>query len=226
MGAGGSQKLGAGGLLESIGDDEEMGGGDERMVVEPVETAVKTCATRMGRLKELHWVSRGISFGIDCAPNGPSSRWSVVLHRGPLPLLEMELSDITGFRPPERWMESLIASKCAHILNDTRGPYRGSGDHLFLMLKRHALFPYSKGNSNMEAVAAGERLRKWCGEVWQEQSGDAESLHKLSSWQWRQKRFVKRFDQVLIKHVGSESLDATLKEMGTRIESWLPAAAE
>lgn len=220
----GTQRIGAGGnLLSSIGDDEEMGGGDQRVVVEPLETAVETCAVRMSKLQPIPKVSRGISFGIDRKPDGPNSAWSVILHYGPLPLLQIELSDITGFRPPKPWRNSVVWSKCAHMIHGKSGRYLGGGDHLFLMLKRHKLFPHSKGDASDEAVTAGQLLRKWCREVWQEQSGNSESLYELSSWQWRRKRFVRKFDEMLIQRVGSESLDATLKEMGTRLESWLPA---
>ena len=219
-----SQGIGAGGkLLFSIGDDEEMGGGDQRVVVEPVETAVETCAARMSKLRPIAKVSRGISFGIDRKPEGPNSSWSVVLHRGPLPLLEIELSDITGFRPPKPWLNSVVESKCAHVIGRTSGSYLGGGNNLFLMLKRRKLFPYSKGDSSREAVAAGQGLRKWCREIWQEQTGNAESLYELSSWEWRRKRFVREFDRMLTQRVGTESLNETLKEMGTRLESWLPA---
>lgn len=218
------QTLGAGGnLLSSIGDDAEMGGGDERVAVEPVEAAVETCAIRMSKLHPIPKVSRGISFGIDRKPEGPNSRWSIVLHRGPLPLLAIELSDITGFRPPKPWLDSVVESKCAHMIHVKSGRYLGGGDHLFLMLKRYKLFPYSKGDESSEAVTAAQRLMGWCREVWQEQSGNAESLCELSSWQWRRKRFVREFDGMLTQRVGSESLNATLKEMGTRLESWLPA---
>jgi len=218
------QRFGAGGtLLSSIGDDEEKGGGDERVVVEPVEAAVETCAIRMSKLHAIPGVSRGISFGIDRGPDGPNSRWCVVLHRGPLPFLGIELSDITGFRPPKPWLDSVVESKCAHVISRKGGSYLGRGNHLFLMLKRYKLFPYSRGNASSEAVTAGQRLRRWCRKAWEEQSGKAESLHELSSWLWRRRRFVRRFDRVLTQHAGSENLNATLKEMDTRIESWLSA---
>lgn len=218
-----SQRMGLGSNLSAIGDDEEMGGGDERVVVEPVEAAAETCAIRMSKLREIPKVSRGISFGMDRKPEGPDSRWSIVLHRGPLPLLQIELSSITGFRPRKQWVDSLAESNCAHVISRKGGPTLGGGDHLFLWMKRYKLFPYSKGDASNDAVMAGLRLRKWCRDVWQETSGDAESLYELSSWQWRRKRFVRRFDGMLAQHAGSESLNATLMEMGTRLESWLPA---
>src|SRR5215467_3421886 len=53
-----SQRFGPGGLLSSIGDDEEMGGGDKRVVVEPAEAAVETCAIRMSKLRVIPRISR------------------------------------------------------------------------------------------------------------------------------------------------------------------------
>lgn len=217
-----SQRFGAGGLLESIGSDEATNQGDHRVVVESWETAGETCASRMSKLQEIAGVSTGISFGIDTEPSGPKTSWSLTFHRGPLPLLEIELSDITGFHPPQSWVDSMVESKAAHVIWGKHSRL-GGGDHLFLMLKRIRLFPYSKGNSSSDAVAAGQRLRRLCGEVWQKLSGGPEALYELSSWNWKRKRFVRRFDKALLEHAGSENLDALLKEMGTRLDSWLPA---
>jgi hypothetical protein len=223
MGGAASQRFGAGGLLESIGSDEGTKQGDRRVVAESWETAAETCASRMSKLQEIPGVSRGISFGIDTEPSGPKTSWSLAFHRGPLPLLEIELSDHLGFHPPQTFRNSMIQSKCAHIVNGAKGPIAGGGDHIFLMLKRFKLFPYSKGNSSSEVVAAGQRLRRLCREVWQKLSGDLETLYELSSWEWKRKRFVRAFDKALLEHAGSENLDALLKEMGTRLDSWLPA---
>jgi hypothetical protein len=223
MGGADSQRFGAGGLLESIGSDEGTIQGDRRVVVESWETAVETCASRMSKLPEIPGVSRGISFGIDTEPSGSKTSWSLAFHRGPLPLLEIELSDHVGFHPPQSFRNSMIQSKCAHIVNGAKGPITGGGDPIFLMLKRFKLFPYSKGNSSSEVVAAGQRLRRLCREVWQKLSGDPETLYELSSWEWKRKRFVRTFDKVLLEHAGSGNLDALLKEMGTRLDSWLPA---
>ena len=120
-------------------------------------------------------------------------------------------------------MDSVVENNCAHVISRKSGPTLGGGDHLYLWLKRYKLFPYSKGDASPEAVTAGQRLRKWCREVWQEQSGNPENPYELSSWQWRRKRFVRRFDAMLTQHVGVENMNSTLKEMGTRLESWLPA---
>jgi hypothetical protein len=222
-----SERLGAGGkLLASIGDDEEMGCGDERIVVESVEAAVETCAARMARLENIPGVSRGISFGLDGEPNSPKKSWAIVLHRGPLPLLEIELSDCTGFHPPSKFRQAVLQGKFAHVVTGTEFCSTGDGDYLFLMLKRWKLFPHSKGNAGSDAVAAGKLLRNVCRKVWQKQAPNADAVCELSSWNWKRKRFVRKFDQMLVEHCGAENLNTILKQMDTRLESWLAACEQ
>ena len=216
----GMERFGAGGnLLSSSDDDDESTRGEPRIVSESIDVAIETCATRLAKLPEIPGVSRGISFGIDVEPSGPDTSWNVTLHRGPLPLLEIELSNATGFHPPDGWRDALIDSHCAHVVRFAKG----SGDNVVLALKRTKLFPYSKGSSSVKAMGAGRQLRKLCREAWQKQTGDCDTLHELSFWKWRRKRFVRKFDQGLVDHAGSENLSAILKQMDTRLESWLAA---
>jgi hypothetical protein len=216
----GTQRFGAGGnLFFSVGDDDESIRGEPRVVAESVAAAVETCAARLAKLPKILRVSRGISFGIDVEPSGPDTSWSVVLHRGPLPLLEIELSNAPGFHPPDGWQDALINSGCAHVVRSAMG----TGDNVLVWLKRITLFPYSKGNSSPQAVAAGQQLRKLCGEAWQKQAGNSDTLYELSSWTWRRRRFVRKFDQILVGHASPENLNAILKQMDTRLESWLGA---
>ena len=221
---GNTERFGSGGrLLSSVGDDEEMGGGDERTVVEPAETAVETCASRMAKLQNIPGVSRGIAFGLGSIPDSPARSWSIVLHRGPLPLLEIELSDMGGFHPPSTFREVVVQGKFAHVFAGTKFRSSGGGDHLFLMLKRWKLFNQSRGNAGSDAVAAGKLLRNMCREVWQKQAGDPDVLSELSSWNWKRKRFIRKFDEILVEHCGAENLNVILKKMDTRLESWLAA---
>jgi hypothetical protein len=218
----GTQRFGSSGsLLVSSNDDDESTSGEPRVVAESIDVAVETCATRLAKLPERPRVSRGISFGIDVEPSGPDTSWSVVLHRGPLPLLEIELSNMPGFHPPDGWRDALIKSCCPHVVRSTMG----SGDNVLVLLKRTTLFPYSKGNSSPQAVAAGQQLRKLCREAWQKQTGSSDTLYELSSLTWRRRRFARKFDQILLDHAGSENFNAILKQMDTRLESWLAAGA-
>jgi hypothetical protein len=218
----GTQRFGASGsLLLTADNDDESTSGEPRVVAESVDGAVEACSTRLAKLPEIPHVSRGISFGIDVEPSGPDTTWMLVLHRGPLPLLEIKLSNTPGFHPPEGWRDDLINTHCAHVVRSTMG----SGDNVLVLLKRTALFPYSKGNSRPHAVAAGQQLRMLCREAWQKQTGSADTLYKLSSLTWRRRRFAKRFDRILVDHAGSQNLDAILKQMDTRLESWLVAGS-
>ena len=216
----GTQRFGLGGnLLFSANDDDESTSGEPRLVAESVKVAVETCATRLANLSEIPHVSRGISFGIEVEPSRPDTTWTLVLHRGPLPLLDIELSNAPGFHPPEGWRDNLAKSRCAHVVRSTIG----SGDNVVVMLKRTALFPYSKESSRPHAVAASQQLRKLCREAWQKQTGNSDTLYELSSLNWRRKNFATKFDRILLDHAGSENLNAIFKQMDTRLESWLAA---
>jgi hypothetical protein len=214
----GTHCFGSRGSLSTDYDDESTRG-DCRVVAASVDQAVETCATRLANLPEIPHISRGISFGIDVVPSNPNTSWMVVLHRGPLPLLEIGLSNMPGFHPPEGRRDALINARCAEVVQSTMG----SGDNVMVLLKRRTLFPHSKGNSHPRAVAAGRELRMLCREARQKQAGSAETLCELSSWRWRRRRFVGKFDQMPIGHAGSENLKVILKQMDTRLESWLAA---
>lgn len=216
----GTQRFGSGGrLLSSTNNDDESTGGEPRIAAEPVGDAIETCARRLVKLPEISRVSRGISFGIDVKPSSPDTSWSLLLHRGPLPLLEIELSNMPGFHPPKGWQDALLDTHCADVVRSTIG----TGDNIFVLLKRRDLFPYSTGNSSLQAVAAGQQLRKLCLEAWQKQTGSADTYHELSALKWRRRRFVKKFDRILLDYTSSENLNAILNQIGTRLESWLAA---
>jgi hypothetical protein len=215
----GMRRLGAGGtVLYSSDDDDESTIGEHRVVGKSVDAAVETCATRLAKLSEIPRVSRGISFGIDVEATNPDTTWHIFLHRGPLPLLDTELSNAPGFHPPDGWQDAFLKSHCAHVVRS-----QGSGDNVVLSLKRRKLFSHSRGNSSAEAVGAGQQLRKVCREVWQKQAGERDTLAESSPWEWRRRRLVRKFDRALVDHAGSENLDAILKRMDTRLESWLAA---
>ena len=206
----------------ALGDDAENQTGRPKPNVFPVKVAVEECSARMTQLQELPDASGGISFGMDGEPNSPKRGWSLWLHRGPLPLLEIELSDRNGFKPPPGWQECLLSGGATHVLTDGSG-YRGGADHLYLLLKRQKVFPWSKGDSSEGAVAAGQRLRRLCQEVWSKESGEKAGPYKLSSWRRSQKRFVRNFDKMLIGRIGSQELAGVLKAMGTDLDYWLQA---
>jgi hypothetical protein len=189
----------------------------------PPKVASGECSIRMTQIPQLPKASAGISFGLDEEPNSPRTRWSVVLHRGPLPLLEIGISDEKGFRLPGGWPATLVSGGAAHVVWISGNRYLGAADQVYLWLKREKLFPYSKGDSGEEAITAGQRLRQLCQNAWAQYGGEKTEPYELSSWHWSQKRFVRNFDKVLLSRVGSRELSKTLKPMGTNVDQWLQA---
>lgn len=215
----GMRRLGGGETaLYQSGDDDESLSGESRVVCESIEDAAETCATRLAKLPEIPRVTRGISFGIDVEATNPGTTWHIFLHRGPLPMLDVEILSAPDFHFSDGWQDALLKSRCAHV-----GRSKGSGDNVVLSLKRRKLFPQSRGNSSPEAVSAGQQLRKVCRQAWQKQAGELDAFVESSQWEWRRRRLVRKFDRALINHAGSENLDAILKRMDTRLESWLAA---
>ena len=189
----------------------------------PTGKAIRQCCSRMAQAPQLPCISAGIIFGIDKEPNRPRTAWGLKLHRGPLTLLELCISDGRGFKPPSGWAEPLIGREAAHVLWISGKGYVGGGEYLYLLLKRQQLFPYSKGESSEGAVGAGQHLRRLCQEVWSEQGHEKPGPYKLSSSRWSQKRFVRKFDKILVARVGGEKLGQILRAMGTDLDQWLHA---
>jgi len=196
-----------------------------------LEEAAQECSLRMVRTTRSPGISAGVAFGINEAPLGPRSRWELYLHRGPLPVLELRLCDRLGFRPPQKWRERLLAGEACDVLcvggsswlsRSNRG-YLGDAHHVYLLLKREKLFPWSKGDSSDSAVAAGQRLRRMCEEAWSIEPSEKAGPFELSSLQWSQKRFVRKFDKLLIECAGVQELCSVLKTMGTDLDRWLRA---
>ena len=184
--------------------------------------AVNQLCLLLVRAPRLPEVSSGVSFGIDKDRN-PRSKWSLLLHRGPLPLLELRTTKGTGFDPPRKWEQVLIDSGAAHIAWTSGKEYFGAADSIYLLKKRRELFPQSKGRSTDEAVKSGLRLRQLCRDVWSEKP-EATKPYRLSSWKRTQKRFIKGFDDLLVRKVGAEEFSEVLAAMGTNLPEWLAAS--
>jgi hypothetical protein len=78
----------------------------------------------------------GSPLDLDQAPLSPTTSWSLMLHRGPLALLELRISDRSRFRPPADWAGRLMESGTAHVLCTMRG-YTGSPDRA--LISSHAV---------------------------------------------------------------------------------------
>lgn len=191
----------------------------------PIREAVVECCSKMTRAPQLPSVSGGISFGLDRDPNGPRNSWTLALHRGPLPLLELGISDGTGFKPPSGWDEMLFTNGGAHVLWVVGTGYIGRADHIYLLLKRKQLFQWSKGDCSSSAVRAGGELRRLCEAAWEKGSHAKTNPFRLSTWRWRQRRFVREFDRRLLARVERDQIAGILSAMGTNIDNWLRAVA-
>lgn len=117
-----------------------------------VEAAIRECAFRLSNFPRMHGVSGGVTFGVDHPANSPKHSWQLYLHRGPFLLLSLSLSDALSFHPTQHWTELLLEAKSAHVVCEGRR-YFGAKHQIYLLLKRHCLFPYSKGLSTIEAIA-------------------------------------------------------------------------
>jgi hypothetical protein len=189
----------------------------------PAKDAVGVCSARVKDFPQIPNVSGGVSFGINEAPTSPGNRWHVMLHRGPLPLLEIEISDGTHFAPPAGWEEVLINTKSAQVVWTSHKKYLGMPANIYLLRKRQELFPHSKGKSTEDAVKSGLRLRRLCYDTWAQQKNKETDLCELPSRGWKQRRFLRRFDELLLSTVGDKRLNEVLAGMGTDLDKWRQA---
>lgn len=185
----------------------------------PASIAARQGAIRMAQLPQPSRISTGISFGLDQEPVSPRTSWSLMFHRGPLPMLELRLTDQTGFKPPAGWADCLLEKRAVHMVTTTRS-HLGSADHLYLFVKGKAIFPHSRGESSAEAASAGRSLRQFCRELTSGQAATTNRPSRLSFWRWKQKRFVRKFDKALTNHVGGHQLSTVLEAMGTSPTEW------
>ena len=195
---------------------------DARKVLPP-KAAAHVCAFRLTEFPQLPNISGGVSFGIEEAPDNPKNSWQLFLHRGPLPLLSLEIADGSTFHPPSGWEGVLANTGGAANVVWTHGKYFGAAESIYLFKKRRKLFPHSKGISTDNALKSGRYLRQLCSDVWRERP-EATKPYRLSSWKRTQKRFMKSFDDLLVRKVGAEELSQVLAAMGTNLPEWLAAS--
>jgi len=196
-------------------------GTSDREEVLVTEAAARACAARLKRCYQVPNVSRGISFGLDEPPISPRNRWHLFLHRGPLPLLSVTITDGSAFRPPRMWEQVLINTGAAHVVWN-RKVHCGTQDNIYLLRKRQQIFPSSTSRSTGEAIEGGVLLRKLCRDI--ALKNGQEEVYRLSSWQWAQRRFLRNFDKLLIKQVGTDKLTEIFAAMGIDLNMWLRAS--
>jgi hypothetical protein len=190
-----------------------------RSVTLKTAEAIGACSRRMAELIPIPNGSRGISFDIKGDSNTKSD-WSLIIHRGPLPILDLTTSIDGGFHPDPGWGASLIEKEIADVYCDGKGHF-GVQHSIYLLLKQQRLFPYSTGKSAPEAVAAGLELRRMCLKISTQESHQKQELYMLYGGSWKKRRFLQQFDSALVDAAGSANLEEVLKTMGTDIDLWL-----
>ena len=200
-------------------------GWDERggTKVLPAKDSVDVCSALMKDFPQIPNVSGGVSFGINGDATSPGDRWHIMLHRGPLPLLEITISDSARFAPSAGWEAILVNSKSAHVICTSRSQYLGMPANIYLLQKRQRLFPHSRGKSTDDAAESGLRLRHLCYEAWAQQKAKHTDLGEVPLRGWKQRRFVRRFDDLLLSAVGVDTLSEILTGMGTDLDKWYQA---
>jgi len=172
----------------------------------------------MAALKPLPNGSRGISFALE-GDSTSKSDWSLFLHRGPLPLLDLGTLVNGGFDPAPGWGIRLIERDTGDVFCDSTG-YFGSEHHIYLLLKQQRLFRRSVGQSAPEAVAAGLELRRACLKVSAQASDQTPKRYLLPGGNSAKRRFLRQFDRALLDAVESANLEEILKEMGINTDLW------
>lgn len=185
------------------------------------EAAATVCAAKLWEFPQLPNISGGVSFGINEPPRGPKNTWRLVLHRGPLPLLSVEISDVSGFKPTEGWEQVLIDGQSAHVVSSTKLQF-GTQDHIYLLRKRSELFPFSKGPSSQQAVDAGRQLREICKRV--ATDSGLTGIQRVPMSGASVTGFLQGFDSLLRRAVGDDDLAHMLRLMGTTLDRWLNAS--
>jgi hypothetical protein len=181
--------------------------------------AIGQCSRRMSEMKPVPNASRGISLGLEGDAHTKSD-WDLLLHRGPLPVLELTTLTDSGFLPAAGWGASLVEFRTADVFCDEKG-YLGGQHSIYLLLKQQRLFPYSTGKTTPEAIAAGLELRRACLKISNQKSPYKLELYRLSGGSSKKRHFLRQFDSALLDADGSNSLAKVLKAMGTDIQDWL-----
>jgi len=105
---------------------------------------------------------------------------------------------------------------------DGKGYWGRSEGDLYLYRKRamlgRSLF---LGVPDPSVARAGLELRHICQTVQTMKVQRHSEYFKLSRWSWRQRRFLKSFDNLLVDKLGAEKLAETLRTMGIDPDRWL-----
>lgn len=186
------------------------------------EEALGKFAAQLAGIKIKHQPTQGLTFALDKEKN-VLSRWSLFLEGGPLPELSLCTYHGTGFRSPHEWPVEIMKTTATNVLWFGGKGYWGlSEGDLYLYCKRAILgSSLFLGVPDSSAAGAGFELRRICQTVQTMKARRHSEYFKLSDWSWRQRRFLKSFDSILIESLGAEKLADTLRAMDIDPDRWL-----
>jgi hypothetical protein len=171
-------------------------------------------------------ISTGVTFGIDTDVN-PRSRWDVLLHRNPLPLLEMRTYHGYHFKQRPGWRKRIIAAGAAvwtdGMFGITVPHFCGPGDLIYLLNKWRTIFVRFNGTPSEDAVHAGFQLRQFCRSAWERKANKFDNIYCLPFWKGKRVAFMHSFDSSLLDEMGADKLTLFLRAMGTDWDEWSQA---
>jgi hypothetical protein len=191
----------------------------------PAELATARLADQISGIAVRPRPIQGVTFGVNKDEND-LSRWDFFLEGGALPELNLSTYHGTHFRPPDEWLETVMGSGAVNALwFEGKGTRGSSESDVYLFCKRTALRrSLFLGVPDSAAAAAGSELRALCSSVHTSVAREQTGAFKLSRWWWRQKRFVRNFDQALLERAGAARMAAILTALGIGYEPWFSAA--
>jgi hypothetical protein len=182
------------------------------------DVAVGALSSRVLSLPVFMDGGTGIGFQMEGAGN---SAWTLSLQRD-----VFFRAELSAFMGDSRWLSRrkagcLIATGEAHLFKNSWG-FCGSPADVYLSRKLyelrtrhvHVLMP-DRG------LGAAAQFRQTCHQVWDKANPGDIAPRFLSIWGWRLGRFVRSYDNLLVRSVGTERLESELAAMGIALNSWI-----
>jgi hypothetical protein len=161
----------------------------------------------------------GIGFQMETAGN---SRWSLILHRDVFFRVELRAFVGDSRRLSRRKGKRYVTTGTAHLFKNLWGVC-GSPADIYLSRKLHELCTRHVHPLVPDGgLAAGAQFRQICRQAWENANPDDIAPRFLSIWGWRLGRFVRNYDNLIVRSVGPEQLESALSGMGVALNSWIP----
>lgn len=183
------------------------------------EVAVGALSSRLLSLPVIMDGGIGIGFQMEGAGN---SAWTLSLQRN-----VFFRAELSAFMSNCRWLSRrranrLIAKGEAHLFKNSWGVCGSPADvyisrKLYELRTRHVHPLMPDGG-----LVAAAHFRQTCHQVWDNANPGDIAPRFLSIWGWRLGRFVRSYDNLLVRSVGTERLESALAAMDIALNSWIP----